>query len=61
MIEGIVLILKLIFAILSFFLEKDAIVKTRKREALEKILKGIEDEDPSAITAGFDNINRRDA
>ena len=58
MIEGIVVAIKLVFAILSFFFEKNAERKRRKKAALDKILKGIEDEDPSEITAGFDNMHR---
>lgn len=55
--EGIVVAIKLVFAILSFFFEKNAEKKKRKSAAVKKILKGIDDEDPSAITAGFDNLN----
>jgi hypothetical protein len=54
---GIVVAMKLVFAILSFFMEKNSEKKKRKRAGIDKVLKGIEDEDPSSITAGFDNIN----
>lgn len=53
---GIVVAMKLVFAILSFFTEKNSAKKKRKRHALKQVLKGIEDEDPSVITSGFDNM-----
>ena len=58
MIEGILIALKLIFAVLSFLFEKNSDTKKRKKAGIEQVLKGIEDEDPSAISAGFGNINR---
>lgn len=58
MMAGIVVAIKLVFAILSFFIEKNSDVKKRKRAGIEQVLKGIDDEDPSAISAGFGNINR---
>ena len=58
MVEGIVVAIKLVFAILSFFLTKNSDARKRKREAINQVMKGIEDEDPSEITAGFDSLNR---
>lgn len=52
------LALKILFALFNFFNEKDKETKKAKRRALQKILDGVESNDPSAVTAGFDNLNR---
>ena len=58
MIEAIVLVLKLIFGVFSFMSENRTQKRRKKKEALKEILDGVEKKDPSAVTAGFDNLNR---
>ena len=55
---GIVVAMKLVFAILSFFSEKNSARRKRKAHAIKQVIQGIEDEDPSIITSGFDNLNK---
>jgi len=51
-------VLKLILVIVSIWLEKDKGNKKAKKEIVEKIKNGIKENDPSSITAGFDELNR---
>jgi len=51
-------LIKLVVLLLSFWFEKDRAKKKQKREALKQVIEGIEEEDPSKITAGFDKVNR---
>lgn len=57
-IEGAVVVLKIIWAIISFFQEKSQEKKKAKGEALKEILDGVEKRDPSAITIGFARFKR---
>jgi hypothetical protein len=50
--------LKIIWAVLSFLLDKDKERKAKRKEALKEIFDGVEKDDPSAITSGFDRLNR---
>jgi len=51
-------ILKVILLVISWLFDKNKADKKRKGEALKQIVDGIEKEDASMITAGFDKVNR---
>ena len=51
-------LLKLILAIFSAVTEKDKEVKAQKTAASKEIVDAISKRDPSAISAGFDKLNR---
>ena len=57
MLGSILIGLQIIWAILSFILEKNSDKKKAKQAGLKEVIDGIEKGDPSAITAGFDTIN----
>ena len=54
---GIVVAIKLVYAILSFLFERNSAKRKRKQEALKEAFDGIKDKDPSAVTAAIDDIN----
>jgi hypothetical protein len=58
MIEGIVIALKIIWAVIAFFGEKNAERKKKRKDALKEIFDGVDEKDPTRITAGFDRLNR---
>ena len=51
------IILKLIGTILGWWFEKNKAVKKRRAEGLKQVIDGVEADDPSLITAGFDKVN----
>jgi hypothetical protein len=52
------IVIKLIGLVLSWWFEKDKAVKKRRAEGLKQVIDGIETEDPSLITAGFDKVRK---
>lgn len=58
MIATILVVIKMVAAIFSMWRERDVYKKKVKKEALQEVLDGIEKRDSSAITRGFDRINR---
>lgn len=51
-------LLKCLPALLKIWAEKDKEKKQKKKEALKEVKDGIKNKDSSAITRGFDRINR---
>lgn len=51
-------ILAIIIGLWKYFTDKIREKQKRKQDAANQINQGINDKDPSAITGGFDNINR---
>lgn len=49
---------KLFSQILSLFSEKDKKIRKKKADALKEITNGIENDDPSLVSTGFDRIRR---
>jgi len=49
---------KLLLLILGYVFSRNSVERKRKGEAIEKICKGIDDNDTSAITSGFDFLHK---
>lgn len=49
---------KVLALVLGWWLEQNSTAKKQKAEALAKIIKGVDEDDPSSINAGFDELNR---
>lgn len=57
-VEIVVVAFKLFLCLLEIKREKDVTTRKRKEEGLKDVLEGIKNKDASAITSGFDRINR---
>ena len=57
-VEGIVVLLKLIFAIFGWWKERDDATRKAKQEALNVVLTAIHAGDRTGITSAFDQLNQ---
>jgi hypothetical protein len=49
---------KLLLLVLGYLFSRNSAERKRKEEAIEQICKGIDDNDTSAITSGFDSVHK---
>lgn len=57
-VTGVVTLLKLLWLFFSAQRERNLTKKRLKKEALNEVVAGIKEHDPSRITRGFDRANR---
>ena len=52
-------LLQILLPIVKSWLEKNSVKKKEQQDAINQVLEGIKNSDASAVSAGFDALNRR--
>jgi hypothetical protein len=56
--EWLTTILKLVFELLKYWIERSKEKKVERKEALDVVMQGLKEKDKSKVTVGFSRLNR---